>query len=178
MGAFLYGPLMFLQDQRTQNFDPLREFFIFLLVLYQMRTMDINIKLDNPCAVRKDFCVNCHNHFMMIRPLIKGVNVSKHFIRDLKNKEEVNSIINNVLDCAHLEFAELHKFEENIDGNLIFRAKKKDMHIVYCVDKMMRIIFLRAIKNYTEYRKFLEDKREIKRVIARAQSSTRQVEGI
>jgi hypothetical protein len=138
--------------------------------------MGFKVRLDNPCAVRKDFCINCHNHFMTVRPFIKGVIVSKHFVRDLKDEEEMNSIINNVLDCVHLEFDELHKFEENIDGNLIFRAKKRDMHIVYCVDRMMRIIFLRAIKNYTEYRKFLDDKKEIKKMVAQAQSSIHQNE--
>ena len=102
---------------------------------------------------------------MMVRPLIKNVAVSKHFVRDLKDQEKMNSIIKNILDCSHLEFNELHKFEENIDGNLIFRAKKEGTHIVYCVDKEMRIIFLRAIKNYTEYKNFLEDKKEIKKMI-------------
>jgi len=48
---------------------------------------------------------------------------------------------------------------------MIFRAKKEGTHIVYCVNKEMRIIFLRAIKNYTEYKKFLEDKKEIKKMI-------------
>lgn len=129
--------------------------------------MDLNMKLDNPCAERKDFCTNCHSHFMAIRPLIKSVVVSKHFIRDLKDEENINSIIKNILDCSHLEFNELHKFEENINGNLIFRAKKEDTHIVYCVNRTMKIIFLRAIKNFKEYKKFLEDRKEIKKMIER-----------
>jgi hypothetical protein len=78
-----------------------------------------------------------------------------------------NSIVKDVLDCSHLEFHELHKFEKNIDGNLIFRAKKEKTHIVYGVDKNMRIVFLRAMKNFTQYKKFLEDKKEILRMIAR-----------
>jgi hypothetical protein len=32
----------------------------------------------------------------------------------------------------------------------------------------MKIIFMRAFKNYSEYSKFLEDKKEIKKIIARA----------
>jgi mRNA-degrading endonuclease RelE of RelBE toxin-antitoxin system len=127
--------------------------------------MDLNIKLGNPCAERKDFCTNCHSHFMAIRPLIKSVVVSKHFIRDLKDEEKINSIIKNILDCSHLEFNELHKFEENINGNLIFRAKKEHLHIVYCIDQKKRIVFLRAMKNFTEYKKFLEKKKEIKKMI-------------
>jgi hypothetical protein len=102
---------------------------------------------------------------MQVRPFLNGVIVSKHFVRDLKNEEEANSIMRDVLDCSHLEFAELHKFEENINGNLVFRAKKEGTHIVYCVDKTMNIIFLRAIRNFTEYKRFLEDRKAIKKMI-------------
>jgi hypothetical protein len=63
-----------------------------------------------------------------------------------------------------LEFAELHKFEENLDGNLVFRAKKKGKHIVYGVDKKMRIVFLRKFRNFSEYKKFLDDKKEIRKM--------------
>ena len=132
-----------------------------------MTDMSTDIKLENPCVMKKDFCINCHSHFVAIRPSIKTLVVSKHFIRDLKEKEEADSIMSGVLDCSNADFNELHKFEENIDGNLIFRAKKSGIHIVYGVDKKMRIIFLRAFKNYSEYAKFLEDKKEIKKMIAR-----------
>jgi len=97
--------------------------------------------------------------------LIKSVVASKHFIRDLKDEGKINSIVRDILDCSHLEFNELHKFEEHINGILIFRAKKEDLHIVYCTDKKMKIIFLRAIKNFTEYKKFLEKRKEIKKMI-------------
>ena len=103
---------------------------------------------------------------MAIRPSVKAVAVSKHFARDLKNQEEMNSIVKDVLDCSNLEFSELHKFEENIDGNLIFRAKKGGTHIVYGVDKKMRIVFLRAFKNFSEYKKFLDDKKQIRKILA------------
>jgi hypothetical protein len=129
--------------------------------------MSAGIKLENPCLMKKDFCINCHSHFMNIRPRIKTLVISKHFIRDLKDKEEMDSIVNGVLDCSNVDFSELHKFEEDIDGNLVFRAKKEGTHIVYCVDKKMRIIFLRAFRNYSEYGKFLEDRKEIKKMIAR-----------
>ena len=104
---------------------------------------------------------------MQVRPFLNGIIVSKHFIRDLKNEEEVNSIIQKILDCSHLEFTELHKFEENINGNLVFRAKKENIHIVYCVNKMMNVIFLRAIKNFSEYKKFLDDRKQVKKMIER-----------
>jgi mRNA-degrading endonuclease RelE of RelBE toxin-antitoxin system len=125
------------------------------------------MKLGNPCAMKKDFCVNCHSHFMAIRPSLKTLVISKHFIRDLKDKEEMNSIVRGVLDCSSVDFNELHKFEEDIDGLLVFRAKKDGIHIVYCVDKKMRIIFLRAFKNYSEYKRFLEGRKEIEKMIAR-----------
>ena len=127
--------------------------------------MNNNIKLENICEMNKEFCSSCNSHFMKIRPLLKEVVVSKHFIRDLKDEEKINSIIKSILDCSHLEFHELHKFEENIDGILVFRARKKNLHIVYCVDKKMRIIFLRAIKNFDDYKKFLENKKKIKKMI-------------
>lgn len=102
---------------------------------------------------------------MRVRPLIKEIVISKHFRKDLKNEEEINSLVKNILDCSHMEFHELHKFEENIDDNLIFRARKDKMHIVYCVTKDRKIIFLRAIRNYDDYKKFLEDKNFIKKML-------------
>ena len=129
--------------------------------------MDLNLRVDNPCIERKDFCRNCNSHFMKVRPSIRTVAVSRRFIKDLKDQEMANSIMKDVLDCSHLEFHELHKFEKNIDGNLIFRAKKEKTHIVYGVERNMRIIFLRAMKNFTQYKKFLEDTKEILRMIAR-----------
>ena len=125
----------------------------------------MDIKLENPCNERKNFCINCNSHFMRVRPLLKEVTISKHFKRDLKDKERINSIIKNILDCSNLEFTELHKFEENIEGNMIFRARKENLHIIYCIDKSMRIIFLRAIKNFDEYRRLLESKKELKLMI-------------
>jgi mRNA-degrading endonuclease RelE of RelBE toxin-antitoxin system len=102
---------------------------------------------------------------MKVRPLIKEVVISNHFRRDMKDEEKINSIVKNVLDCSHMEFHELHKFEENIDDNLIFRARKVNMHILYCVTKDRKIIFLRAVRNYDEYKKILEDKKFLKKMI-------------
>ncbi len=99
---------------------------------------------------------------------MKSVVISKHFAKDCRTEEEAKSIIQKVLDCSDSEFAELHKFEENIDGNLIFRAKKEGTHIVYCVDKSMQIIFLRAIRNFNEYKRFLDDRKQIKKTITRS----------
>lgn len=131
------------------------------------RSANSDVEVVNPCIERKDFCINCNSHFLAVRPLIRSVAVSKRFTRDLKDREKANSIIENIMDCSHLEFHELHKFERNISGNLIFRAKKGQMHIVYGVDRGMRIVFLRVIKNFTEYKKFLEKRKEILGMIAR-----------
>jgi mRNA-degrading endonuclease RelE of RelBE toxin-antitoxin system len=128
--------------------------------------MDTKTLLNNSCGNEKDFCMNCNSHFMSLRPLLKDIIISKHFKRDLKDEEEINSLIKNILECSHLEFNELHKFEENIYGNMIFRAKKQSLHVVYAVDKNRKLVFLRAFKNYGEYSKFLEDKKEIKTLIS------------
>ena len=53
---------------------------------------------------------------MNIRPLIKAAIVTKRFMKDLKNEEEAKTIVNEVLDCSNIDYYELHKFEENIDG--------------------------------------------------------------
>jgi mRNA-degrading endonuclease RelE of RelBE toxin-antitoxin system len=124
-----------------------------------------NIEIKSTCNEMKEFCDSCNSHFMFVRPLLKEVVISNHFKRDLKDEEEVDLIIKNILDCSHLDFTELHKFEGNVSGNLIFRAKRGETHIIYCVDKNNRIIFLRAIRNFDEYRKFLENKKEIKAMI-------------
>ena len=125
----------------------------------------MDLKIENTCNEKKNFCIDCNSHFMSVRPLLKEVVVSKHFKRDLKDEEKMNSLIKSILDCSHMEFNELHKFEENIYGNLIFRARDEDVHIIYAIDKKMRIVFLRAIKNFDEYKRFLDNKNEIKSMI-------------
>jgi mRNA-degrading endonuclease RelE of RelBE toxin-antitoxin system len=105
---------------------------------------------------------------MAVRPHIKSVVVTKRFFKDLKDPEEAKSIVRDVLACSSIDFNELHKFEEHMSGNMIYRAKKEGMHIVYCVDKNMRMIFLRAFRNFKEYEKFLEDKKELGNLILHA----------
>jgi mRNA-degrading endonuclease RelE of RelBE toxin-antitoxin system len=126
---------------------------------------DFSEALKTPCGARKDFCINCHSHFMSVRSHIKSVVITKHFYKDLKDVEEVQSIVRDVLNCSGADFYELHKFEKHIDGNMLFRAKKEGLHMVYCVDRKMRIIFLRAFRNFKEYERFLGDKREIRNLI-------------
>lgn len=102
---------------------------------------------------------------MKLQPLIKEVIITKHFERDIKDQEKIDKIVKKVTDTSHTEFHELHKYEENIDDNIIFRAKVGKKHILYCVTKERNIIFLRAIRNYDEYKKLLDDKHMLKRML-------------
>jgi hypothetical protein len=124
--------------------------------------------LGNPCGEQKDHCVNCHSHFMEVRPHLQCAVVTKRFFRDLRDEEKAKAIVRDVLDCSNSDFFELHKFEKHVDGCMVFTAKTEGMHIVYCVDKNMRIIFMRVFKNFKEYEKFLDDNREISKLITHA----------
>jgi hypothetical protein len=66
---------------------------------------DFSGALKSPCSVKKDFCINCHSHFMSVRPHIKSVVISKHFSKDIKDSEEVQSIVEGVLDCSGADFS-------------------------------------------------------------------------
>ena len=127
--------------------------------------MELNIRLKNSCKEKKPFCVNCHNHFLTMRPKLEGVIVSKHFIKDLKDQEKITSIIQDILDCSPSKFVELHKFEEHVNGCMIFRARTEKLHIVYCIDKQLRIVFMRAFNNFTMYKKFLDNKNAISHLL-------------
>jgi mRNA-degrading endonuclease RelE of RelBE toxin-antitoxin system len=129
---------------------------------------NFDVELKNPCIEQKDQCLNCHSHFMAVRPHIQGVVVTRRFFKDLRDEEKAKAIVRDVLDCSNADFYELHKFEKHVDGCMIFRAKTEGMHIVYCVDKNMRIIFMRVFKNFKEYEKFLDDKKEISKLIMHA----------
>ena len=104
---------------------------------------------------------------MEVRPLIRNAVVHKKFFRDLgKDKDRVDTVVRMILDCTNLEFHELHKFEKNVAGNLVFRAKKERTHFVYCVNKkkIETLLFLRAIANFTEYRRLLANEKQIARM--------------
>jgi hypothetical protein len=57
--------------------------------------------------MKNDRCVNCHSYFMSFRSFIKVAVISKHFIKDLKDEEEAELIVNDVLDCSNTDFYEL-----------------------------------------------------------------------
>ena len=127
-----------------------------------------SVELGNPCVEQKDHCLNCHSHFMAVRPHIKSIIVTKRFFKDLRDEEKAKAIVRDVLDCSNSDFYELHKFEKHVNGCMVFRAKTEGMHIVYCVDKSMRLIFMRVFKNFKEYEKFLDDNKEISKLIMHA----------
>jgi len=112
-------------------------------------------------------CPSCHEHFLQLRPTITGVVVSKHFEKEMPGFDP-----NLILDTRHEYFTHLHKFEEHLSGNHIFRALKDGRHIVYAVDKKHRLILLRAFKNVKEYEKYLDDKKSILGAIEKASSPT------
>ena len=126
---------------------------------------NFDVEAGNPCVEQKDHCLNCHSHFMEVRPHITGVVVTKRFFKDVKDAEKAKALVRDVLDCSNADFNELHKFEAHVSGCIIFRAKKDGTHIVYCVDKNMRVIFLRVFRNFKQYEKFLDDKKEITKLI-------------
>jgi len=107
-------------------------------------------------------CGGCNSHFKQLQPLIKEYKISRHFLGDIKNSDE---IIKNILSCEHNCFTELHKFEKKIDDLSIFRAKIDGVHIVYAINSKKMLFFLRAFKNFGNYKRFLEDDKEIKTIV-------------
>lgn len=108
-------------------------------------------------------CANFHPLFEKLRSGVTCVLVTRHFLRDIPGFD-----VTLILDSRHEHFLHLHKFEETIDGNHIFRALKDKTHIVYAIDKANRLIFLRAFHNFKEYERFLDDKKTIASMIASA----------
>jgi len=115
---------------------------------------------SKPNANEEVSCVNCHAHFQQLRPSIKKIIATKHFLKEIGDFNP-----NWILDSQHQLFTELHKLEETIQGNHIFRALHKGVHIVYAVDKNHRLILLRAFNNFKHYLKYLDDKKTILKTI-------------
>ena len=75
----------------------------------------------------------------------------------------------DILSCVQINFHELHKFEEKVEDLFIFRAKKEDIHFIYVIDQRKRLILLRAFHNFKEYKKYLEKKKEIVKLVRRCE---------
>jgi mRNA-degrading endonuclease RelE of RelBE toxin-antitoxin system len=107
-----------------------------------------------PCNRESIYCENCNSHFTNLRIGLTDIVTTKHFEKDLRDAAERENLINQILECNSENFHELHKFEFSVKGNNIFRAKKDGMHILYSISDN-EILFLRAIRNYGEYKRFL-----------------------
>jgi len=106
-----------------------------------------------------------HEHFMNFCGSINQVMYTTHFLKDIKHKPFLKDIDKQIVNPNACGFTELHKFEERIEGVDLFRAKKKGVHIVYGITETKDLIFLRAIKSFMEYEKFLSNKKLIKEII-------------
>jgi len=94
-------------------------------------------------------------HLVTIKPQVRSAVVGKRFLKDLKG-EKAKELLREALDYPEAELYELHKFEEHAAGSAGFRAKAGEGHVVYCVDKNKRVIFMRVFKNVEHYKKFVE----------------------
>lgn len=106
------------------------------------------------------------SHFENEMDRIKEIILTKRFKKDAPDFD-----YNSVVDCEHLHFSRLHKFEKHVGDLHIFRALKRGIHYVYAIDKKFRVIFLRAFKNFKEYEKFLENEKEILKEVEAINSS-------
>ena len=113
--------------------------------------------MENPCRQKTEKCANCHSHFSEMRPSIIKAEVTHAFKKDFQDHE---TILREILDCSHINYIELHKFERKIRDTYIFRAKKDKIHFVYAIHQH-KLILLRAFKNFHEYGKYLLNEKEI-----------------
>ena len=96
--------------------------------------------------------MNERSHFEQINDQIDEYEISNHCKRDLKGL--ALPFIMDIIDKKHEGFEELHKFELKFENGTFFRAKINGIHILYCFSNK-KITFLRAFKNFIEYKKVL-----------------------
>jgi len=89
------------------------------------------------------------------KPNIRHFVVNRRFFKDLKDEEKSKEFFREVLD-PKADPKKQHKFEEPANGSRVSRGKTEDMRIVCCVDKNMRVSFMRVFKNVKKYEKFIE----------------------
>jgi mRNA-degrading endonuclease RelE of RelBE toxin-antitoxin system len=112
----------------------------------------------SPCNGSKIYCDNCNDHFSNLRGNVTEVTITKNFEKDLRDGAKRSAVISQILDCDSKDFHELHKFEFKAGQSYIFRAKKESVHVLYSISGST-LIFLRAIRNYSEYKRFLSELR-------------------
>jgi hypothetical protein len=104
------------------------------------------------------------DHFHQFRDSLKNTVITKHFHRDMPDFDPEKVVGSDAQ-------THLHKYEENIEGNHIFRALLDHVHIVFAVTKQHDAVFLRAFHNFKEYKKFLEDKKAILHLISNSSTT-------
>lgn len=90
------------------------------------------------------------------KPNIRHFVVNKQFFKDLKDEEKSKEFFKEVLDRPNADSKKQHKFEELENDQRASRAETEEPHIVCCVDKNMRVIYMRVFKNPKKYEKFIE----------------------
>ena len=126
----------------------------------ELNRNEINRGIVYDCTNKTVKCENCNHHFQRLRPQVESVVVTKRFLKDAPDFD-----INTILNCEHVYFQKLHKYEGKIAGNHLFRALQNHVHAVYAFDEKNRLIFLRAFENFSNYKKFLDGKKAIKQMI-------------
>lgn len=117
-------------------------------------------RFEFKCPTNVERCANCNKLFKKLRPQVKEIRISKRFIRDYPNLN-----IQPVIECDYRHSKKLHKFEFSIDGHHVFRALIGKTHLIYAIDKDLRLIFLRAFDNMAVYNKFLKEKKKLATMI-------------
>ena len=89
------------------------------------------------------------------KPNIRHFIVDKQFFKDLKGEEKSKEFFKEVLDPKAVS-KKKHKFKELENGSKVSSAKTENPHIVCCVDKNMRVLYMHVFKDIKKYEKFIE----------------------
>ena len=103
------------------------------------------------------------DHFHELVPFVKEISFSSHFEKDMGSLDGFDP--KAIFKSEFEDFTRLHKFEEKVGDNYIFRALHNHKHILYSIDKQGNVLFLRAFSNFKEYCKFLGDKKKIGEIL-------------
>ena len=80
-------------------------------MLISLADSNFRVKPGYLCVERKNHRVDCHSHFMAIRPHIEIDVVTTRFFKGAKDIGKAKTLVRDVLDCSSAELDELHKFE-------------------------------------------------------------------
>ena len=94
-------------------------------------------------------------HLVTIKPHVRSAVVGKRFLKDFEG-EKAKELLREALDYPDADVYDLRKFEEGSAGSAGFRGKAGERHVVYCVDKNKRLVFMRVFRNVEHYKKFVD----------------------